>query len=561
MLEESASSSIPPKKSKSATEDDNTAYSKVAQLWQAVKDASLGRYWLSFASYLFYWMSTYDADASKIKYNALADRMITHELRLPLQQPSSKLIDVTEGQCDIRRIFWIQDGDILSFGLMCDEFASQKVSYVQFLENSEYGEKCLRPVLRAYAEFLALISPGWVLHIWADAPAEGESYLFRQAPHPKSVTTETADRSQALKNSYTALLQQSGFDVKPYTWEPHLPLLPSIGKKAEPDVRARFASLKQKVMTEVQELNAMFGNTLCTELKLRHSVPPLPCYTGWNTFIRADKPLFTNTHFSENLNLSFQTRQSAVPSTVEIIRMMSSYGSTYYRQTLVHLDDMRGVRDFYEAVLRLVREVQRCTVVRAPSACVPPVGSISSNPSPTMTLPVKSCEVLAQYLAQHRLQRVPTPGAGDCYFYCLSHFRFGVWDRALELRHDLMNWLSERVFGTSLAALATTQESSLQFTAASGSYLQSVLKADSANLMSDPVVVKRCIQDNATPGYFAEMEAMSDLASRCWLMEITVYHLSGSTAQRRTFPSPVPTTNPQVQIAYHQSHFEVLHPL
>ncbi|KAJ3317288.1 hypothetical protein HDV06_001808, partial [Boothiomyces sp. JEL0866] len=161
----------------------------------------------------------------------VVDQIVVHELRFQTQKGSKNV----EGQGKIRRFVWIaeedENGPILTFGAMFDEFKSEKKAYVAFLEKSTYGTSMVKPILRAYAEYISLITKGWILHIWADAPGQGETYLFRNALHKQEETGGNSNRNQELREKYSAFLEQSGFSGKNYEYHFDLPPLPQFGKK------------------------------------------------------------------------------------------------------------------------------------------------------------------------------------------------------------------------------------------------------------------------------------------------------------------------------------------
>ena len=339
---------------------DNTE-AELNELWHNIIQSSHGKYWLSFPPYLLYWLSTYNEKEYREEYRNLASKITIHELRVPLK-PTTKII---EGKSDIRRFLWVEEDSILSFGIMFDEYASQNVSYLAYLEKSEHGSKgLLKPILRSYAEFVSLISPtSWVLHIWADALVDGENYLFRNAKHPVAATADNPGRSKELKEKYQRYLQQSGFEGLPYCWEPILPPLPEFGKKREEDTLNKYSDLKENITLQVKEFNKHFHNTLCTKLEVKHPINPIPCYSGsYDLMTNDDKEIIDNTFFSENEKFDFSTRDKAKKSTKELLNMLCRFrsGKVYFRTTLQGLN-CTAMKFFYEDVLSFVRRVQKAT--------------------------------------------------------------------------------------------------------------------------------------------------------------------------------------------------------
>jgi len=245
----------------------------------------------------------------------------------------------------------------MSFGMMCSEWASKRVSYVAYLEYAGCGTANLvRPILRSYAEFLSLIAPGWVLHIWADAIRD-EAYLFRNRRHEDNQTAGgNSNRSAELREMYAALLTQSGFEGAPYKWELIIPGLPDFGKKNEGSVRKLYA----EIVVAADALKSKFGNTLCTQLQWKDEFPALPSYAGWYTIIARPPPsLPDHTFFSEDTKLDFGDAAKAAASTDHFLDKLKSFGPNFYLSGSLQRLDSIGLRDYYEAVLAFVRQVQR----------------------------------------------------------------------------------------------------------------------------------------------------------------------------------------------------------
>ncbi|KAJ3317285.1 hypothetical protein HDV06_001805 [Boothiomyces sp. JEL0866] len=325
---------------------------------------------LSFPAYFLLWLEKYGIENEK--YNVV-DQIVVHELRLPLNGSRN-----VEGQGKIRRFVWIEQknkkSSILTFGAIFNEFEPEKTSYVDFLEGSTYGTSMVKPILRAYAEFISLITKDWILHIWADAPGPGETYLFRNAPQLQEKTGKNSKRNQELREKYSAFLKQSGFSGDKYEYKFDLPPLPQFGKKNEEKTINQFNELQKNISEELRKLNEMFVNTHCVQLN--SSTELLQTYMPRsfkrsrsknessidNEYFCKDNLLdfpnkiseIDNECFCKDLTLDFSDEPSAVKSSKELIKKLRDYGKTagiYFSYNIRRLREKPQFKEYVENAL------------------------------------------------------------------------------------------------------------------------------------------------------------------------------------------------------------------
>ncbi|KAJ3267547.1 hypothetical protein HDV01_004800 [Terramyces sp. JEL0728] len=316
-------------------------------------DTSKKGLYLSFPIYFLLWLERYGEENEK--YNAV-DQIVVHELRLPLQGSRN-----VEGKGNIRRFVWIEEkdenGSILTFGAMFDEFEPEKKAYVAFLEGSTYGTSMVKPILRSYAEFISLITKDWILHIWADAPPPDETYLFRNALHSQEETGENSNRNQELREMYAAFLKQSGFSGDKYEYQFDLPPLPQFGKKIEENTIKQFNELQKNISEELQKLNEMFVNTHCVQLNSR--IKPLPTFTPIPFNRSHSEGVVNDKDFCEDLSLDFSNRMSAIKSSKKLIEKLCVYGKSvgiYFPYDIHRLRENSQLEKYVKRALRSIYE-------------------------------------------------------------------------------------------------------------------------------------------------------------------------------------------------------------
>ncbi len=120
----------------------------------------------------------------------------------PNRESSARIVEGSSQ--DVRRVVFIEESGIFTFAFSCDELGSEQITYLAYVENSSYAKGLLEPVLRAYAEYVSLLSISWTLHIWADASAGDSSYIFRNKP--PSPPQSQAVASNGLRDLYEKYL-------------------------------------------------------------------------------------------------------------------------------------------------------------------------------------------------------------------------------------------------------------------------------------------------------------------------------------------------------------------
>ncbi|KAJ3307966.1 hypothetical protein HDV04_002208 [Boothiomyces sp. JEL0838] len=279
---------------------------------------------LSFPAYFLVWLEWHGKENEK--YNVV-EQIVVHELRIQTQKGSINV----EGQGKIRRLVWIeekdQNGSILTFGAIFDEYKTEKKAYVAFLEGSTFGTSMVKPILRSYAEYISLITKGWILHIWADAPEPGETYLFRKACHlPKT--------SEELREMYSAFLKDSGFPGDKYEYQFDIPPLPQFGKKIEENTVDLFNELKENISAGMKKLNEVFTNTHCVRLDSR--TKPLPTFEPYPFNRSSSESVLGNEDFCKDVYFDFSNRESAVKSSEKIIEKLCAYKNGMYFSYDIH---------------------------------------------------------------------------------------------------------------------------------------------------------------------------------------------------------------------------------
>ena len=307
---------------------------------------------ITFSSYFLAWLSVSDK-----KYKDASERIAVHEKLI-----CRKDFDEGSDKDDIRRIFFVEEDRKFSFGFICDEYGSQSVSYLAYLESTTGWEKTsmTKPFIRAYAEYMSLISSGkWRLHIWADPPDNNQNnYLFRNcAPKPQDKRKD----ANALRDLYAGLLKESGFEVSPYEWKlPSVPPLPTFGKKGESTSIAKFRRLTLTIYDLVDDFNSLFENTCCAILKQPNwiEIPP-PSH-----FIQRDEltdfEYWSSERICTDSDLDFSV-EHAEESTLKLIKKMGNNCGRfedYYPNSLSKIRSSRKKRllDLFQNLVRAVRD-------------------------------------------------------------------------------------------------------------------------------------------------------------------------------------------------------------
>lgn len=307
-------------------------------------------HFISFTVYFMAWLSRSTAHEAVLEY------IRVHEVLVNLSDDSTP----KEGSLqDIRRYFFVEESSRFSFGFICDEYGSQSITYLSFLDCTGTGQSMSKAIVCAYAEYISLISSGhWTMHIWADPPtAETPNYLFRNAPTKSK--TKTAEE---LRSMYVYFLSEvSGFaDVKPYKWSPLLPPLPSFGCKADPVVDASHKQIVNDFNDSVSAFNALFANTCCVKLQRKQCFERMiikPSHYEWQQIAAVDAAYWK---VPENLindpSLDF-SEDHAASSTKTLIKKM--YRTNIYKtMTVAKMSDRYP--ELWENYLSLVDAFASC---------------------------------------------------------------------------------------------------------------------------------------------------------------------------------------------------------
>ncbi|PRP87706.1 hypothetical protein PROFUN_02406 [Planoprotostelium fungivorum] len=185
--------------------------------------------------------------------------------------------------------------EVFIFGFLCEEHRrshhfTKSYAYISFLESCQFsgakkvaGISPVRAVLSAYSEFLSVIKPGILLHIWADAPDDSCPYfIFNNFPRPPIVPQVNksgpmdpqAAASKKLHEMYLSFLHGK-FVTHPFKYELSIPPLPEFGVpgerakdiKRDVDVIADHKQLQALAKSLVDKINSRFGTTIVAELK------------------------------------------------------------------------------------------------------------------------------------------------------------------------------------------------------------------------------------------------------------------------------------------------------
>lgn len=231
-----------------------------------------------------------------------------------------------------QRLVFIEEDGVLSFGMFCTEWPAKKVAYLDLLESSRFGKNPVRPVLRAYSEYLCLLNPGQQLHIWADAPTGQLSYIFRnRIAHQSEMQGGANARSEELMKLYETWLAESRFATHRYSLPLVVPPLPTFGRKAEPEVLQAYSNLCTVVKDSLSNLNVLFGKTVVASLTSAQPwVPQGVNFIIYKSFTPSEAPI-DPAQYLHNLNLDFSSEAGARTSTQLLQEEWKRLGKAYRR--------------------------------------------------------------------------------------------------------------------------------------------------------------------------------------------------------------------------------------
>eukprot|EP01040_Poterioochromonas_malhamensis_P009123 gene9123-9883_t len=248
--------------------------------------------------------------------------------------------------------------------MFCDEYGSKQFAYISYLEKNTtaYGlvpkpPPFMKSVLRAYAEYISLIAPEWIFHIWADPPKDGQPYIFRKSSNQQG--GPVLNDGSVLREKYAEALKASGFDGAPYTYMFPVPPLPLFGKKNDDPVRKLYKELEESVSETLKKMNALFGNTHCAKL---YSKAPVPYHTqpleGPNT---PNKEFWSAESMVDDRALDFTTIPLSEKSTELVTSRMkefyekgvSTFYSCYDFPKFQRIAYYSSIEDYYKKAVNL----------------------------------------------------------------------------------------------------------------------------------------------------------------------------------------------------------------
>lgn len=249
------------------------------------------------------------------EYRQLASRLILHEFRQPRYTPDvpiilhhrlarSEPVSYEQQPMQLRRVIFAEEDQVLSFVLICDEFPRQSLAYVACVEHSGYGKNLIRPMLQAYARYMAFTQPGVQLYIWADPPnppIDGNSYVFGNRP-----SLAPARSREYLYELYQGILAGTGIEAKEFEPSLSIPPLPPYVAASEQDL---YADVQRTVRQAEAQVRSLFRGTMVATLSFDPRAPKIP-----TLFIPATSvPLFDWKAFCKKSD--FSTREQALAST------------------------------------------------------------------------------------------------------------------------------------------------------------------------------------------------------------------------------------------------------
>lgn len=246
------------------------------------------------------------------EYRQLASRLVLHEFRQPRYTPDvpiilhhrlarSEPVSYEQQPSQLRRVIFAEEDQVLSFVLICDEFPRQSLAYVACVEHSGYGKNLIRPMLQAYARYMAFTQPGVQLYIWADPPVDGNSYVFGNRP-----SLAPARSREYLYELYRGILAGTGIEAKQFEPSLSIPPLPPYVAASEQDL---YADVQRTVLQAEAQVRSLFRGTMVATLSFDPRAPKIPAL-----FIPATSvPLFDWKAFCKKSD--FSTREQALAST------------------------------------------------------------------------------------------------------------------------------------------------------------------------------------------------------------------------------------------------------
>ncbi len=158
------------------------------------------------------------------------------------------------------------------------------------------------------------------------------------------------------------------------------------------------------------------------------------------------------------------------------------------------------------------------------------------------------------------LRRIPTPGAGNCFFYCVSYFLYRTFDRHAQVREQIVDAYSRGLFGIGLAELRT-RSNAPQFTERdAGRWIQGLLQTDSRTA-KDPAQTARHLLALAVGALHVYMMEWAHAATLALPLRLELYRCDTQGVKYVcTYLSASPD-DAIGRILHRGFHFEVLLPV
>eukprot|EP01080_Neovahlkampfia_damariscottae_P012598 gene12598-6418_t len=186
----------------------------------------------------------------------------------------------------LQRVIFLVENETIIHSMIVEEYFDIKLAYIAFLDSHEERDKSKGPgaeaLVRGYVDFLALLCPDWILHIWVD-PNDSSArkisdrwYLINQGQQINSKFRAKEISQEKLKARvycwYEKVLQKE--NISRYSYHIDVPDLLSYGLKENQDKSLKgqdkivneWKALKYKVQTFRDKFQNEFKNTIVIEL-------------------------------------------------------------------------------------------------------------------------------------------------------------------------------------------------------------------------------------------------------------------------------------------------------
>ncbi len=227
-----------------------------------------------------------------------------------------------------QRNIFIEESKVLSFSMICEEYTSGDL-YISFISDAVVDgitfSNPIRPLLRAYIAYHELLAKKETkVHIWADPPDPGNTYIFTYTP-PTS-----RPNADALKEMYSRFLSQCGLKPEAFAFSVNVPRLPAFGKKAEADIKQKHDLICQMAECLACMINLDFKRTVCATLPVSKR----------SDLFTTDTMPFSRTFPTEpelRSLLKYDSLDDAKNATSSFIQQWTGQGKGYLTQTAADL--------------------------------------------------------------------------------------------------------------------------------------------------------------------------------------------------------------------------------